>query len=50
MKLINFQIKEGIEIELAGQGFDLHNQFQLQRYTYEATNRLLELEFQSSVV
>ncbi len=50
MKLINFQIKEGIEIELAGQGFDLHNQFHFQRYTYEATNRLLELEFQSSVV
>jgi hypothetical protein len=45
MKLLNFRI-DGINIETAGQIFDLHNYFKLRGYNYDTWNGIYEIALQ----
>ncbi len=49
MKFLNFSIEEEINIKVANQSFDLHNEFKLMGYNYHTQNKVFELIFQGFV-
>jgi hypothetical protein len=48
MNFLNFSIKD-IYLETAGQVFDLHNHFTLQKYTQNSRNRVFEIFLSSQI-
>ncbi|BAY87665.1 hypothetical protein NIES267_71890 (plasmid) [Calothrix parasitica NIES-267] len=50
MKILNFSIEKVINIKVANQIFDLHNEFPLQGYNYKTLEKTFELSFKGNSV